>query len=109
MMSTIHASGSAYVQYTKGAPDEILKRCTSYLEKGKVLPMTDAKREEILKANKEMADQALRVLAAAKRDWPEKPRRERARLSGAGSLLPGPDRHDRPGPSRGQARHCPVP
>ena len=73
MMSTIHASGSAYVQYTKGAPDEILKRCTSYLEKGKVLPMTDAKREEILKANKEMADQALRVLAAAKRDWPEKP------------------------------------
>ncbi len=35
--------------------------------------MTDAKREEILKANKEMADQALRVLAAAKRVWTEKP------------------------------------
>ena len=35
--------------------------------------MTDAKRAEILKANKDMADQALRVLAAAKRDWAEKP------------------------------------
>ncbi len=73
MMSTIHTAGSAFVQYTKGAPDEILKRCTSYLENGKVLPMTDAKRAEILKANKDMADQALRVLAAAKRDWAEKP------------------------------------
>ena len=73
MMSTIHTSGSAYVQYTKGAPDEILKRCTSCLENGKVVPMTDAKRAEILTANKNMADQALRVLAAAKRDWAEKP------------------------------------
>ena len=73
MMSTVHTSANGFVQYTKGAPDEILKRCTSYLENGQVLPMTDAKREEILKANKEMADQALRVLAAAKRDWTEKP------------------------------------
>ena len=73
MMSTVHTSAKGFVQYTKGAPDEILKRCTSYLENGQVLPMTDAKREEILKANKEMADQALRVLAAAKRDWTEKP------------------------------------
>ena len=73
MMSTIHTAGGAYVQYTKGAPDEVLKRCTTYLENGKALPMTDAKRAEILAANKNMADQALRVLAAAKRDWAEKP------------------------------------
>ena len=73
MMSTIHTAGDAYVQYTKGAPDEVLKRCTTYLENGKALPMTDAKRAEILAANKNMADQALRVLAAAKRDWAEKP------------------------------------
>ncbi len=73
MMSTIHTVDGTYVQYTKGAPDEILKRCTSYLENGKVLPMTEAKRAEILAANKNMADQALRVLAAAKRDWAEKP------------------------------------
>ena len=73
MMSTIHTAGGAYVQYTKGATDEVLKRCTTYLENGKALPMTDAKRAEILAANKNMADQALRVLAAAKRDWAEKP------------------------------------
>lgn len=73
MMSTIHACGGTFVQYTKGAPDEILKRCTAYWENGRALPMTDAKRAEILAANKGMADQALRVLAAAKRDWAERP------------------------------------
>ena len=73
MMSTIHAVGGVFVQYTKGAPDEILKRCTSYEENGQILPMTDEKRTEILKANKAMADKALRVLAAAKRDWSERP------------------------------------
>ena len=73
MMSTVHAVGSAFVQYTKGAPDEVLKRCTSYEENGQVLPMTDAKLQEILASNKAMADQALRVLAAARRDWAQKP------------------------------------
>ena len=73
MMSTVHAVGSAFVQYTKGAPDEVLKRCTHYLKDGKAVPMTDEKRAEILSANKAMADKALRVLAAAKRDYPEKP------------------------------------
>ena len=73
MMSTVHRIAKGYVQYTKGAPDEILKRCTHYDENGTVLPMTDAKRAQILKANKDMADRALRVLAAARRDWAEKP------------------------------------
>ena len=73
MMSTVHQAGGAFVQYTKGAPDEILKRCAYYEEKGQALPMTDKKRQEILAANKAMADKALRVLAAAKRDWANKP------------------------------------
>jgi len=73
MMSTIHAVDSAFIQYTKGAPDEVLKRCTSCWENGAVVPITEAKRTEILSANKAMADKALRVLAAAKRDWAEKP------------------------------------
>ena len=73
MMSTIHDLGGKFVQYTKGAPDEVLKRCTSYLEGGEVKPMTQQKMSEILNANKDMADKALRVLAAAKRDWSEKP------------------------------------
>ncbi len=73
MMSTVHKSGEGFVQYTKGAPDALLSRCTHYFESGKILPMTDAKRREILNSNKTMADRALRVLAVAKRDWAEKP------------------------------------
>ena len=69
MMSTIHKTAHGIVQYTKGAPDEILKLCTSYLENGEAKPMTDAKRSEILAANKSMADRALRVLAASERLW----------------------------------------
>ena len=74
MMSTVHAVGDGFVQYTKGAPDEVLKRCTSYLEDGAVKPMTDRKMQQILSDNKAMADKALRVLAAARRVWKEKPR-----------------------------------
>lgn len=73
MMSTIHKTAQGIVQYTKGAPDEILKLCTSYLDNGAVKPMTDAKRSEILAANKAMADRALRVLAASERLWDSVP------------------------------------
>ena len=73
MMSTIHAVGGAFVQYTKGGPDVVLGRCTHYVENGEVKAMTDAKRSQIMAANKAMADKALRVLAAAKRDWTVKP------------------------------------
>ncbi|MBQ8004404.1 MAG: calcium-translocating P-type ATPase, PMCA-type, partial [Oscillospiraceae bacterium] len=68
MMSTVHkkADGSL-VQFTKGAPDEILKRCTKAYIDGKAVDMTDEIRGEILKSNKNMADRALRVLASAQR------------------------------------------
>lgn len=66
MMSTLHRQPSGeIVQYTKGAPDEILKRCTRVRVGGADIPLTDEKRAEILAANKGMADRALRVLAAA--------------------------------------------
>ncbi len=73
MMSTIHDLGDSFIQYTKGGPDVVLERCAYYLEDGAVKPMTDEKRAEIMAANKAMADKALRVLAAAKRDWATKP------------------------------------
>ena len=73
MMSTIHALSGKFVQYTKGGPDVVLARCTKYVENGESKPMTDAKRAEIMAANKAMADKALRVLACAKRDWAKKP------------------------------------
>ena len=73
MMTTVHADGDSFVQYTKGAPDVVISRCTSYLKDGEVLPMTDAYRSEIMKANKNMADRALRVLCAARKVYNEKP------------------------------------
>ncbi len=73
MMSTIHELGGSFVQYTKGGPDVVLAKCTHYYENGETKPMTDGKRAEIMAANKMMADRALRVLAAAKRDWAERP------------------------------------
>ena len=73
MMSTIHDLGGKFIQYTKGGPDVILSRCSHYYENGENKPMTEEKRAEIMAANKAMADKALRVLAAAKRDWDTKP------------------------------------
>ncbi|HHU22837.1 MAG TPA: calcium-translocating P-type ATPase, PMCA-type [Clostridiales bacterium] len=67
MMSTVHRTQRGIVQYTKGAPDEVLKKCTHYLRGGQILPINDAVKEEILKANKEMANRALRVLMATMR------------------------------------------
>ena len=73
MMSTVHASGGAYIQFTKGAPDMVLNRCTCMLKNGEVVPMTQADRDAILAANKGMADRALRVLACAQRMWERMP------------------------------------
>ena len=78
MMSTVHAVGEGFIQYTKGAPDEVLKRCTTYWDGAKAQPMTDAKRAEILAANKAMADKALRVLAASMRKWTSRPESDEA-------------------------------
>lgn len=75
MMTTVHADGENYVQFTKGAPDEIVGRCAFVLQDGKSVPMTDEKRDEILAKNKEMADKALRVLALATKRLQAKPER----------------------------------
>ena len=73
MMSTVHLTETGCVQYTKGAPDVLLARCDSVWEDGRAVPLTEGKRAEILRANKAMADRALRVLAAAERHWPDRP------------------------------------
>ncbi len=73
MMSTLHTAQSGVVQYTKGAPDEVLKRCDWILVNGETVAMTQEHRDAILQANKDMADKALRVLAAAMRVWNAEP------------------------------------
>lgn len=74
MMSTVHKTGDGrLVQFTKGAPDELLKRCTKALVGGNAVELTDSVRADILSANKSMADKALRVLAAAVKDLDSEP------------------------------------
>ncbi len=73
MMSTVHQTAEGIVQYTKGAPDEILKKCTTALVDGKVVPFTDEIKTAILSDNKRMADQALRVLAVSFRNYDSVP------------------------------------
>ncbi len=67
MMSTIHTTPEGrLVQYTKGAPDEVLKKCSFRLdENGNVIELDESGRQAILNHNKEMAGEALRVLAGA--------------------------------------------
>ena len=74
LMSTVHVNGSGFIQYTKGAPDVLIGKCAYYIDSdGRRVPMTDEYRAEILRANKAMADRALRVLACAERVWDAKP------------------------------------
>lgn len=74
MMSTVHKQNdTCYIQYTKGAPDEVLKACKYLLVNGEVKEMSEKDRDAILEENKAMADQALRVLCAAMRKWDHQP------------------------------------
>ena len=73
MMSTLHQAGEKILQFTKGAPDEVLKRCAWVEEQGRRVKLTEERRREILAANKAMADRALRVLCSACRVWDQLP------------------------------------
>ena len=67
MMSTVHKDGESFVQFTKGAPDEVLRRCEFIYTKDGIRPITDEDKASILAENKAMADEALRVLSGAMR------------------------------------------
>ncbi len=73
MMSVVCRHEQGLIQFTKGAPDEVLRRCTHCLKNGTIIPLTDELREEILAANKAFANQALRVLCCAMRKWEKEP------------------------------------
>ena len=74
MMSTVHKiEDGTLVQFTKGAPDELIKRCTKALVGGQIVEMTEAVRSNIFASNKAMADRALRVLAAAMKKFSTEP------------------------------------
>jgi Ca2+-transporting ATPase len=69
MMSVVNLDERGhYVQHTKGAPDVLLARCTKVLTSDGEVDLTDELRAKVMEHNKSMADDALRVMAAARRD-----------------------------------------
>ncbi|TAK41053.1 MAG: HAD family hydrolase, partial [Betaproteobacteria bacterium] len=85
-MTTIHrhdaagreasASGIAYpplIAFVKGAPDVILDLCGHTLHEGRNVGLTEDLRKAILEQNRDMASNALRVLAVAYRPLAEVP------------------------------------
>ncbi len=74
-MSTLHhaSAGKEYVLFVKGAPDFILELCSDIMDQGEVKPLTEAMRNRIENVNRDMAQQALRVLAVAKRRFDKRP------------------------------------
>ncbi|TLQ03973.1 cation-translocating P-type ATPase [Pediococcus stilesii] len=66
LMSTVNKlTDGKYLLTVKGAPDELLKRTTSYVVNGEILPMDEAELRQIRDTNHELATQAIRVLGFA--------------------------------------------
>ena len=73
MMSTVHTVDGKYVQYTKGAPDEILKKCTHALVGGQVVPIDADILTAAQEENTRMGNKALRVFAVAYKEYTSAP------------------------------------
>jgi len=69
MMTTIHKVSGKYRVITKGAPDVLLKRCTKCYENGMIINFDNNKIKKIEDYNNSMADNALRVIAIAYKDY----------------------------------------
>ncbi|MCD6290479.1 MAG: calcium-translocating P-type ATPase, SERCA-type [Anaerolineae bacterium] len=68
-----HREATTYIAFVKGAPDLVLDQCTRWYHEGQEVPLTDADRERFLQVNREMASDALRMLAVAYRELDEVP------------------------------------
>jgi Ca2+-transporting ATPase len=64
-MSTLHTMSDGVVAYSKGAPEIILDSCTRQLADDGEAPLDAASKVRILDAARQMASEALRVLAVA--------------------------------------------
>jgi Ca2+-transporting ATPase len=70
-MTTLHDEpGDRRVAYMKGAPEEVVKRCSHRLTDAGVEPFSNGVKEETIEANRQMADSALRVLGVAMKEMP---------------------------------------
>ncbi|WBW50501.1 cation-translocating P-type ATPase [Peptoniphilus equinus] len=75
MMTTFHDgyTESSVVSFTKGAPDIVLSKCNRILQDGKEVPLTDELKDNVMHYNSLFAQDALRVLSFAYREWDSVP------------------------------------
>ena len=73
-MTSFHQHDGALIAYTKGAPEMLLACCSkAYDAQGQTAALNPLQTETILARADRMAEQGLRVLAVARRDWPAVP------------------------------------
>ena len=73
LMTTVHTDTERQERLlvlTKGAPDVLLARCSHELVGETSKPLVEERRKEILRANEELAGQAMRALGVAMRSVP---------------------------------------
>ncbi len=87
MMTTLHRNGSSTVSYTKGSPDEILKRCDTLLLNGRTVPLDSVKRREIAAAMNTLSGRALRLLALGMRIGTDRPTESGLTFVGAVGMM----------------------
>lgn len=63
MMTTLNLIDNKLVSYTKGAFDRIITLCSHIEVRGNIIPLSESIKQNLIKANDDMADRALRVLA----------------------------------------------
>ncbi|HUD39784.1 MAG TPA: cation-transporting P-type ATPase, partial [Streptosporangiaceae bacterium] len=67
LMTTLHRTPTGCVSYVKGSPQELVGRCDTISWSGTDVPLTEDYRCQVTDANDQMAGEALRVLAVARR------------------------------------------
>lgn len=71
MMTTFNKTTGGVVEYTKGALQSVIECCSHILINNKKTVLTEELKQEILNANSKMADDALRVLGLAYKEFGE--------------------------------------
>ena len=64
-MTTLHATGTGTIAYSKGAAEEVMAGCAAYATGSSPVPLTEELRQSVRAAEQRMASQGLRVLAVA--------------------------------------------
>lgn len=91
LMTTLRKKGKQYMVYTKGAPEEVLQKCTYILLDGEIQKLEEKERKLILNQNQSFAQKALRVLwFAYKEITSKKPTEEELIFVGLQAMIDPP-------------------